>query len=47
MKKFRNILAARSVFANGILTDGFNNKSLYKKMIIEVPGLKVIEKKIF
>lgn len=31
MKKFRNILAARSVFANGILTDGFKNKSVYKE----------------
>ncbi len=30
-KNFRNILAARSILANGILTDGFNKKSVYSK----------------
>lgn len=31
MKKFRNILAARSVFANGILTKNFSINTRYKK----------------
>ncbi|MDC0240713.1 aldo/keto reductase [Candidatus Pelagibacter sp.] len=31
MKKYNNILAARSIFANGILTDGFKKKSVYQK----------------
>tara|TARA_B100000767_G_C19750845_1_gene530727 strand:- start:1289 stop:2191 length:903 start_codon:yes stop_codon:yes gene_type:complete len=30
MKNYKNILAARSVLANGILTDGFNQKSAYQ-----------------
>jgi len=30
IKNYKNILAARSIFANGILTDGFNYKSIYK-----------------
>ena len=30
IRNYKNILAARSVFANGILTDGFNLKSIYQ-----------------
>ena len=30
MRNYKNTLAARSVFANGILTDGFNLKSIYQ-----------------
>ena len=30
MKSYKNILAARSIFANGILTDGFKKKSIYQ-----------------
>ena len=31
IKAYKNTLAARSVFANGILTDGFNKDSVYHK----------------
>ena len=31
IKNYKNILAARSIFANGILTDGFKKKSIYQK----------------
>ncbi len=30
MKNYKNVLAARSIFANGILTDGFKKKSIYQ-----------------
>ena len=47
MKKFKNCLAARSPFANGILTSNFNCNSKYSKKDHRFSWLKEKRLKIF